>query len=790
MKDINTTPTTKQTLLFLGTEEDKSYGYNLKSMTGTATVFAIWQEVATVAEVIAYCKKRGITGVLCTQVGILDRLVTQLGKSTKKKPSIDNYQGSYFLKDGIEFVFLAPLKQIQTVSYGSFIARRFVSKLVAPEQWNSVPQFTWSLLTGQNYERVFADFSSAVAIAVDIETTQEQLAIRCIGYTALWIDASGNFRTQSVVLPIDSMFAVSIMRKFNYELQAPKVLQNGKYDCAYLARYNAVLYNYLWDTANMFHSWYSELPKDLGFLTSFFVRKSMYWKDLSDTDDVMEYYRYNALDTYGTLLVFICWILEAPAWAKDNYSREFPLAFPCHLCEMTGIKRDMEALGIARAEIDTEIEETDKQLSTMLGTWPTVFNINSTPQNSRLRTVLGCADLTSSDETHLKKIANRHPLNAVIVAKILSLRGAKKLKSTYLRTDADADKNGEGGGKEYKYRILTSLNPHGTDTCRLASKESPFWCGLNFQNIPRGPIIKQTIIADDDFLLAEDDLAQAESRDTAYVSGDEAYIAAVSGEDDFHSRNASAFFGVPYEEIYDNATKKTINKPLRQLAKPVNHGANYLMGWAVLIDSMGETEVWNAKRLLKLPRHYGLKETAQYLLAQFHKTYPTLEASYYPAVVHEVVSTRMLVTRAYIREPVVYNTECIYNDTGTEPNNGVTRYCFGDPAKNKRDKNSYVAHVSQSLNAQSLNIAFLVVFYEIAINPKYAPNFKLMAQIHDSILHQFRNGHRYLSDMVKDRMEIPIRIQSYDGKTRTFTVPADVKAGKDNLGAKRWSETE
>jgi len=39
-------------------------------------------------------------------------------------------------------------------------------------------------------------------------------------------------------------------------------------------------------------------------------------------------------------------------------------------------------------------------------------------------------------------------------------------------------------------------------------------------------------------------------------------------------------------------------------------------------------------------------------------------------------------------------------------------------------------------------------------------------------------------------MEIPVTVKGYDGKTRTFTVPAAIKAGKDGSGAYRWSETE
>jgi hypothetical protein len=90
----------------------------------------------------------------------------------------------------------------------------------------------------------------------------------------------------------------------------------------------------------------------------------------------------------------------------------------------------------------------------------------------------------------------------------------------------------------------------------------------------------------------------------------------------------------------------------------------------------------------------------------------------------------------------------------------------------------------------TLNKAFMVVFYEIALHPEHSKHFKLCAQIHDSILFQFREGHEYLAEMVRKAMEIPVTITGYDSVTRTFTVPAAIKAGKDGKGAKYWSDTE
>jgi DNA polymerase I-like protein with 3'-5' exonuclease and polymerase domains len=747
---------TEMKLFFLGTAEDQPYLPRLKSHVGTAAVSYSLEPITTFTEVKLHCAKREITQVFSTSSKLLEIL---LGK----KGSLDNYAGSIFKRDGIEILFVNPLPHIIKVSYGSFLLKHYLSKFLNPSEWIQSPAFAWDIYTPANVERIYDSFSTATAIAIDIETFKENLAIRCVGYTAISIDSkSGSIVTHSYVIPCDSDFALSWIRKFN-SLPAAKILQNGKYDLAYLARYNAVPYNYLWDTATFFHCWYSELPKDLAFLQSFCVRDSMYWKDLAETSDLHEYYLYNAKDTHATVCVWMYQLLKSPAYAKENYKQEFPLLFPAHLCELTGLKRDMPKLKEAKAEFESKITAESSSLDKMLSLKN--FNTNSSPQMKALLKILGCGDLESADEKNLKKASLRHPLNARILSKILDIRGYRKLVSTYLVE-----------GKELNGRILYSLNPHGTDTGRLASREHHFWCGLQIQNIPRGTEVKQTLVADPGFKLYEADLEQAESRDTAYISGDENLQRAVECGKDFHSTNASAFFGVPYESIYDDAKGKTKDKPLRDLAKRVNHGANYNMGPNVLVDTMGEDSIWTAKRLLKLPKLWNAKQVAEYLLAQFHKTYPLIASVYYKGVVHEILTTQKLSSKAV--HDVKYQASL----------QGWTRYCFGRPDLNKSDLNAYVAHGPQSLNAMTLNKAFIKVFYDVWL-PNHE-NFKLCAQIHDSILFQVREGHEHLAQQVKACMEIPVKITAYSHKEYTFVVPAALKAGKDGNGAHRWSETE
>lgn len=732
---------THELLLFLGTPDDKAYLPKLKSCVGTAKVFLVTEPISTFYEVESYCKKRGVTGVISTSQVLLSKLLP--GYSGKKPPSIDNYAGSLFKKSGLEIVILNPLEQLITVPYGEFLTRRYISKLTNPDKFVNPPEFNWTILTHKNIEAEYEFASKATLCATDIETYKENLAIRCIGFTSATL-INGVFVSRSVVLPLDSEWALIWANKFCGTSSA-KILQNGKYDINYLMRYGIILHNYAWDTATLQHCYYAELPKDLASLSAFYVRESMYWKDLAETNDLHEYYLYNAKDTHQTLAVLLGWIHEAPDWAHQNYILEFPVLFPCILAELTGIKRDTKRLKVYNETFDQKIKAANARLSAELGV-PN-FNTNSPVQKKALLKILGCADLEATDEKNLAKARLRHPLNARILSQVSSIQKDRKLLSTYLVE-----------GKELNGRILYSLNPHGTDTGRVASKEHHFWCGLQIQNIPRGKEVKATLCADEGFYLAESDLEQAESRDTAFITGDVNLIAAVSSGKDFHSTNAASFFGVSYDDIYDDATKETKDKKLRDLAKRVNHGANYNMGWSVLIDTMGEDKIMEAQKLLKLPKHFTLREVAEHLLDSFTRTYPDVRIGY----------------QDWIKRQVALH----HKFTGAT---GWTRYCFSDPSKSKQALNAYVAHNPQSLNAMTLNKAFLQVFTEIALpNPN---DFKLLAQIHDSILFQYRIGREDLAFKVKELMEIPVDITDVKGNNHTFTVPAALKYGK-----KYWSE--
>jgi DNA polymerase I-like protein with 3'-5' exonuclease and polymerase domains len=731
-------------LLFLGTELDKPYLHKLKPIIGVSNhCKVILEKATTLIEITHYCQQHNITGVICTQAGLIEKLTGE--DYGKKAPSLDNYAGSLFTKAGVDWVFVHPLAHTVTVPFGTFLLQRYISKLIAADTWYTSTPFSWQIVNESNAGELYDKFAEAIILAVDIETIKNPLSITCIGYCALFISPAGQLSSHSIVIPFTSQSLIKWAGKFN-SLGGAKVLQNGKYDLSYLSRYGIPLENYYFDTATAMHSWYSELPKDLGFLNAFFVRDARYWKheaNVSVTSE--EYYLYNAKDTHNTLNAFLAWLLTAPAWAKRNYLMEFPLLYPCHLSELTGLKRDMQRQEQQVSKLETRIATKTARLAKMVAT-PN-FNPNSPKQVLALLKALGCGDLTSSDEANLNNASFRHPLNEHILGEILEIRGDRKLASTYF---------GKEFGPTGKERILYSLNPHGTDTGRLASTEHHFWCGLQLQNIPRGAEVKCTLVADGGFYMGEADYAQAESRDTAYITGDTNLIKAVTGTKDFHAVNASAFFGVPYDAIYSDELGKTLDKRLRDLAKRTNHGASYCMGANVMLDTMGIRKVLEAQRLLGLPKYLTPVQVTQHLLDVFGKTYPAVANDYPEWVVATVLSQHMLVG------PL-----------------GWTRYCFKNPKLDKRARNGYVAHNPQSHNAMTLNKAFLVVFYKVWL--PHHQNFKLYGQIHDSILFGYRIGHEYLADMVKECMEFDVPVTDIKGITRTLRVPVDLK-----IGLTRW----
>lgn len=761
--------TVGQSLLFFGTSEDKSYLPFLKKVipAGVKVQVSLNDKPIAAFEPAMVAKKYGITQIFTTSEVILQKVLGWDGKG--KTPTINDYAGSlvrrnYFGVD-YEYLFIDPLQHMITVPYGEFVLKRYLSKYTKPASWIQFPEFTFEVFDPARTDELLDYFASCTFVAQDIETAEDFEGhgpiITCHSFTAFTLrHGTKQVSARTVVVPYNSLYNITFASAL-CQLEQPKVFQNGKYDIAYLLRYGHPPINYAFDTINLFHCWLAELPKDLGFITTFLMREAIYWKNLgSDATSDLQYYEYNGRDSFNTGCCLLSLLLELPQYAWTNYSLEFPVVFPCILAEATGIRHDALAATKIKSSFSDSMDARLRKLRTMVSN--PAYNPSSSQQTVKLFAILGSGDIKSSGKIPSDKVMARHPLNSKILGDIKKYREDRKRVSSYLKD-----------GVAWHGRVYYALNPHGTDTSRLASRESQFWCGLQIQNIPRDPptdnepAIKDIFVADEGFYIGEADRSQAETFDTAFLSGDPELLRTITDRSiDFHGSNASKFFGVPYESIVSstlasdgiNWVHKTLDKALRDLSKRTNHGANYNMGASVLLDTMGIKNVIRAKKLLVLPEKWSLIQVCQYLLNQFAKTYSVVKGDYYGRIKTDIASTGLLVGPT-----------------------GWTRRCFSDPAKSKHALNSYVAHPSQSLNAQELNIAWRAVFQNV-----YLPNskdFKLYAQIHDSILFGYREGREDLAWAVKREMEITTPVTDIYGVTRDLCIPVDLKGN-----ARRWSE--
>lgn len=755
-----------QTLLHLGTPADSEFQYKLANVTAGSQV--AWKSKLvtpdTLTDIELSCKKAGVTGIVCSNQEVLEKLLRAqldfIPPNNRRGITLDDYQGSLLFtpRDRIPVVILNPLENLVTTTWQLPAAKRFISKLTKADKWYKATKFTWELGTPENLPAIHARWKTAARlIAIDIETAVDDplRRINCVGYCAYFPDTH---TTECVVIPFDDISNVYWVRKFNL-LPQPKVFQNGLYDNLYFLRWNCPVHNWLWDTQHLFHSMFSEYPKRLDFISAYAIREIRYWKDDGKTGDLADYYRYNARDCWATLNSLLSLVLDCEPYAITNYLIEFPLVFPCLHCELEGWKIDMERLEKVKAEAEQEVLRRETAFTKMIAA-PN-FNINSPPQVKNLFKVLGVGHLPTTSAPDMLKAQAAHPLNNRVLGELVEIKKKKKLLSTYFVPE-----------KFWHGRCFYKINPAATDTGRLASTESSFWCGLQIQNITRGEAVKQCFVADTGWLLCEPDKAQSEARCVGYLSGETKLIELLEGPHEFHSWNASAFFGIPYEQIYDEAKGKQLNVPLRDLAKRTNHGANYNMGANVMLATMGPKRVAQAKITLKLPTGFSLKQVCEHLLKVYERTYPKVKGLWYDSIIATVMKTGRLVS------PL-----------------GWTRIFFGTniSRQNKPQLNAAVAHPPQNLSVGIVNKEFYNVWRATVYN-SYFDNgvercaelrgkVRVKAQIHDSIPFQYRETAPDAPRVVQSIMQTKVTVRGADGVSRVLAIPTDMKPGKY-----RWSE--
>lgn len=730
------------TLLIIDSEDKNYLTYLSPLVNGLKCKLIFSDKIQVLAQLSSFLKLNPMDNIIVCGSTLLPQFLKH-NNIVDEEPSIRDWQGSIVKFDNLDVLFLPNLWHLIKVKSGTFTFKRFLFKFTNPDRWMNLPELRWELADFSKFNDYIELFSTSLLTSIDIET--HSMDITCVGYTGLFETSTGKLTSYTVVVPYGTMEAYQLVKALN-ELPTKKVFQNGNYDNTYFLRWDSPVTNYVYDTYHMMHSWLVELPKDLGFIAAFFIRDFRYWKFEASSHNKDDLYFYNAKDCHATLWSCVAMLLEMPEWAETNYLMEFPIVFPSIHCGIQGMKVDEEERQRLLKHYDNEMQITLSELQKMCGAG---FNPRSPDQVLRLFHALGQKKLTSTNKAAQAKFEFAHPLNERIVGLIKHYRTCGVIKSTFLDYQT---LNG---------RLVYALNPAGTETGRLAANKAHFSItttnkngkyeyehfGVQLQNITGD--VKSQFIADDGYVICEPDYSQSESRTTAYITGDKNLIASVESPNDFHCTNASKFFGRPIDKKKD--------KDLRDLGKRVNHGANYLMGDQMLVDTMTPKLVRKAQELLKLPKRWRLTEVTHHLLRIFEKTYPDIHGRYLNWLVN------------HIENHGIITLPC--------PEFPWTRKTFLKPRDNKLDKNAMMAHCPQSLSVMKANYSFYRIWKKFQIDEK---RIRVIGQVHDSIPFQYKPDDLTIVQEVKDIMQTPLTINGV-----SVVIPADAAEN-----CKTWADAK
>src|SRR3990167_3528248 len=606
-----------------------------------------------------------------------------------------------------------------------------------------------TLLINPSYEETISYLTNIKEnkkeIAFDIECCNQEVS--CISFATspqvcMSIPFFGNPWTEREECEIWKLITAILFDK-----TITKIGQNLMFDIAFLYRQNNIVTQGLIEDTMIAHNTiYKDFPKGLDFLCSIYTDEEYYkdygkiWKDPSK--DLNKFYRYNALDSAVT---FECWLkIKKDLLDKKFmplYRRIMEVFEPLLYMQLKGMKTIHSDLDKRRDDVNIEIGNLQAKLNKLCGF---ELNVNSSKQCQQYFYVTkGLAPYTkdgkiTTDDKAMTRIARKGYEEARIIQDI---RERRKLVSTYLDIAFDPDG-----------RLRSSYNLAGTSFGRLASSQTIFGTGCNFQNIPTD--FRTFMVADPGYVLIEFDKVQAEWIVVAYLANDANMIEVVEKKLDAHIKTAELMFGAPDALIKadDKLLKKITGKenilaarkehlpeilkchPIetmscRQIGKKCNHGLNYDLGYKGFALASDIEEVV-AKRIVEM----------------YHNAYPGIRNTYHWRVREQLGKDR------------------------TPTNSFGRKRIFMDRWGDTLFKAAY-SLIPQSSVGDMVNISIAAIYKD---KTSIMMKLQLLGQVHDSIVCQYPLDSLpdlyYAIKIMKEYMDIPMTYNA-----RTFIIPTDCK---------------
>jgi DNA polymerase I-like protein with 3'-5' exonuclease and polymerase domains/uracil-DNA glycosylase len=422
-------------------------------------------------------------------------------------------------------------------------------------------------------------------VASDIETRAGHIACIAFAWSA----------TDSICIPLmcqhdktgywsleEEALLVSLMYRI---CRSSRIIgQNWNYDAQYIYRHWHFLCPNSQDTMIQQHSCFSNLDKNLAFLSSMYLEDHLYWKDdrtnwtegpKGEGED--KYWIYNCTDAVRTYAIYEVLSNVVSALKLDNVNAFQQRLAPRVLKTMIrGVRVDNEARVLFSSELTQAALDREAWMREVIGR---DINIKSPKQmaeffyeemgqkENRKRTADGGMSVTTNDEA-LHKIAAREPLLAPITRKIAELRSLGVFHSTFVQAPLDVDG-----------RLRTSFNICGTETYRFASSKNAFGSGLNCQNIPKGgetedggldlPNVRKLFIPDAGYTMFDIDLDSADLRIVSWESN------CLWMKEQFLLNN-KPYVEIMKEYYHDQTMTKKSHPREYAMFKSLCHGTNYL----------------------------------------------------------------------------------------------------------------------------------------------------------------------------------------------------------------------
>lgn len=439
---------------------------------------------------------------------------------------------------------------------------------------------------------------------------------------------------------------------------------------------------------------------------------------------------YNALDCCLTYEVF-SELRKQAAQAQPTYNFELALQAPVLEMMLRGFRVDPAARELAIQALRGDIERLNfvlQRLATVI--WEKGLNPNSGLQlKDFFYNYLGIPEIKTWVKGEMKMQMNREVLEKIedyfqarpIVANILATRDVEK-QLQVLTKEVDPD-----------WRMRSSYNIGGTKAARFSSSKSPLGTGDNMQNVTEG--LRYVFIADPGYILCGIDAEQSDSRMVGYMCGvlfnDWTYLDACESTD-LHTTVARMVWPkLPWtgnaaqdRKIADGEFYR--HHSYRDMCKRIGHGSNFL-GKPATLAKMTNVPVKLVEGFNE--RYFGAFPCIQRWQAW---TAEQLQRNRYLVSVHG------------------------------------RRRDFFDRTNADETVRKGLAYLAAAGTADNLNLGMWRIW-------KHMPQVQLLAQVHDAVYFQFKDGENNRAETVRKAQKL-LETPLLRGNRR-FVVPTEAKLG-------------